>query len=61
MKNWTSSYRVYQSNTNSKTWHIVHAKDDIELVNPQELEELVVNIQGVIWKHDLPPSIQPIW
>ncbi|KAF8694149.1 hypothetical protein AX14_002155 [Amanita brunnescens Koide BX004] len=60
LKNWTSSYRVYQSNTEAKTWHIVHSKDNIELVDPSKLEELVTSIQGIIWKHDLPPFTQQI-
>ena len=47
-------YSIYQSNTNSQTWHIVHAKNNIVLVDPQEMEEVVITIQGIIWKQDLP-------
>ncbi|KAF8324385.1 hypothetical protein F5887DRAFT_1086610 [Amanita rubescens] len=60
LKEWASLYKVYQSNTDSKTWHIVHKKDNIEMVDPKELEELVVSIQGIIWKQDLPPFVQEI-
>lgn len=59
-KNWTSAYRVFQSDTNSQIWHLVHAKDDISLVNPADLEEVVVTLQGILWKHDLPPFTERI-
>ncbi|KAF8326445.1 hypothetical protein F5887DRAFT_1084538 [Amanita rubescens] len=58
--NWTSKYRVYQSNHNSNIWHLVYAKDNIALVDPAELEEVVVTIQGVLWQHDLPPFTETI-
>ncbi|KAF8336027.1 hypothetical protein F5887DRAFT_891718, partial [Amanita rubescens] len=42
------------------TWHIVHAKDNVELTNPTELEEVVICLQGVLWKHDLPPFTEKV-
>ncbi|KAF8716420.1 hypothetical protein AX14_012357 [Amanita brunnescens Koide BX004] len=59
-KEWTSAYRVYQSNTGSNTWHIVHAKDNIELEDPANVEEVIISLQGVLWKHDLPPFMEKI-
>lgn len=59
-KNWASAYRVYQSDTNNRTWHLVHAKDDVSLVNPADLEEVVITLQGILWKHDLPPFTERI-
>lgn len=38
----------------------MHRKDNAELVDPKELEELVVSVQGIIWKQDLPPFEQEI-
>jgi hypothetical protein len=60
IKGWASAYHVYQSNTGSNTWHIVHLKDNIELENPANLEEVVISLQGVLWKHDLPPFTEKI-
>ncbi|KAF8340895.1 hypothetical protein F5887DRAFT_1076842 [Amanita rubescens] len=57
---WTTSYRIYQSNNASGTRHIVHAKKDLELIDPAEIEEVVISLQGVLWKHDLPPFSQKV-
>lgn len=34
--------------------------DNIALVDPAEVEEVVVTVQGVLWKHDLPPFTERI-
>ena len=57
---WRTAYRVYQSNSDAHTWHIVHSKENQELVNPTKLEEVIITLQGIIWKHDLPPFMDKI-
>ncbi|KIL56605.1 hypothetical protein M378DRAFT_89111, partial [Amanita muscaria Koide BX008] len=47
----TEKYMVMQTNDN--TWHLIHAPRDSSGCDVPE--EVVVNLQGVIWKHDLPP------
>lgn len=57
---WRTAYRVYQSNSDAHTWHIIHSKENQELVNPTKLEEVIITLQGIIWKHDLPPFMDKI-
>lgn len=44
----------------TQTWHIVHNVENIGLVNPAELEETVVIVQGIICQHGLPPFMETI-
>lgn len=44
----------------TQTWHIVHNIENIGLVDPAELEEVVVIVQGIIHQHDLPPFMETI-
>ncbi|KIL58014.1 hypothetical protein M378DRAFT_87111 [Amanita muscaria Koide BX008] len=39
--------------TNANTWHLIHAPKDSSGCDAPE--EVVLNLQGVLWKHDLPP------
>ncbi|KAM6495330.1 hypothetical protein JOM56_009953 [Amanita muscaria] len=50
-RNWTDEYKVMQTDAN--TWHLIHAPKDSAGCNAPE--EVVVNLQGVMWKYDLPP------
>jgi hypothetical protein len=60
IKGWSAPYRVYQSNTGSNTWHLVQAKENMELENPSNLEEVIISLQGILWKHDLPPFTERV-
>jgi hypothetical protein len=44
----------------AQTWHIVHNVENIGLVDPAELEEVVVIVQGIICQHNLPPFMETI-
>lgn len=44
----------------TQTWHIVHNVENIGLVGPAELEEVVVTVQGIICQHNLPPFMETI-
>jgi hypothetical protein len=44
----------------TQTWHLVHAVENYSFVDPSDLEELVVVIQGIICRHDLPPFTKNI-
>jgi hypothetical protein len=57
---WKTAYRVHQSDTAANTWHMVHSKENQELVDPSELEEVVITLQGVLWKHNLPPFMEKV-
>ncbi|KAM6493896.1 hypothetical protein JOM56_010257 [Amanita muscaria] len=42
--------------TDANTWHLIHAPKDSAGCNAPE--EVVVNLQGVMWKYDLPPGLR---
>jgi hypothetical protein len=44
----------------TQTWHLVHAVENHNFANPEDLEEVVVAIQGIICRHDLPPFTKNI-
>ena len=45
---WMSDYQVMDAEA-AQTWHIVHNIENISLVNPAELEEVVITVQGIIY------------
>lgn len=56
---WMSNYQVMDAEA-AQTWHIVHNVENISLINPAELEEVVISVQGIICRHDLPPFLETI-
>ena len=54
-----SNYQVMDAEA-AQTWHIVHNVENISLINPAELEEVVISVQGIICRHDLPPFLETI-
>ncbi|KAM6489121.1 hypothetical protein JOM56_010309 [Amanita muscaria] len=49
---WPSAYKIMQTNL---LWRLIFAGKEVNSLAASEIDEAIIHIQGIIWRHDLPP------